>query len=192
MTIDIRALDRRAVEASIAMVSQVTDADLDRPTPCDGWTVRDLLAHMAAQHRGFAAAADGRGGDLANWRVTPAADDPVREHNDAAAAVLRSFAADGLLDRDVSLAELSPTATFPAGMAIGFHFIDYLVHTWDVARSLGIDWQPDDDLLEPALAIARNVPNGPERLEPGAAFAPGDDPDPTAPTFERILTLLGR
>ena len=56
---DVRELDRRAVRASVDMVAKVTIEDLGRPTPCAGWTLADLLAHMTAQHRGFAAAAEG-------------------------------------------------------------------------------------------------------------------------------------
>lgn len=32
---------------------------MSRPTPCAGWSLRDLLARMTVQHRGFAAAAAG-------------------------------------------------------------------------------------------------------------------------------------
>ena len=39
------------------------------PTPCEGWTLADLLAHMTVQHRGFAAAARGLGADPDVWRV---------------------------------------------------------------------------------------------------------------------------
>ena len=77
-------------------------------------------------------------------------------------------------------------------MAIGFHVIDYVVHAWDVARALDRSWAPDPDLLDPALAIALAVPNGAERREPGAAFAPGHDAGDDAATFDRILALLGR
>ena len=76
---DIRKLDARAVRASVDLVAGVTRDDLDRPTPCAGWTLADLLAHMSAQHRGFAAAATGGGADLAVWQPRPA-DDPVAEY----------------------------------------------------------------------------------------------------------------
>ena len=36
-----------------AVVQHVTDDDLERPTPCAGWTVVDLLAHEVGQHLGF-------------------------------------------------------------------------------------------------------------------------------------------
>ncbi|WP_415795013.1 maleylpyruvate isomerase N-terminal domain-containing protein, partial [Mycolicibacterium frederiksbergense] len=50
---------RTAVLHSVAIVEAVTASDLDLPTPCAGWTVADLLAHMTVQHRGFAASVRG-------------------------------------------------------------------------------------------------------------------------------------
>jgi uncharacterized protein (TIGR03083 family) len=58
---DIRPLHRIAVNASVDIVNAVTPGDLDRPTPCAGWNLSDLLTHMTVQHRGFAASARGAG-----------------------------------------------------------------------------------------------------------------------------------
>lgn len=190
MATDIRDLDRRAVEACRSLVASVTDADLDRPTPCTSWRLHDLLEHLTAQHRGFAAAAAGHGGDLARWASRPSTA-PVADHLTAADEVLAAFAEPGTLDRPFVLAEFDPTAPFPAATAISFHFLDYLVHSWDVATALGVSWEPDADLLQPALAVALTVPDGTERVEPDAAFAPGSDPG-GAGAFDRILALLGR
>ena len=81
---DLRPADAIAVRASVSVVAQSTPADLDRPTPCAGWDLAALLAHMTAQHRGFAAAAAGHGGDLALWQPVPLGTDPVRAYADAA------------------------------------------------------------------------------------------------------------
>jgi uncharacterized protein (TIGR03086 family) len=66
---DVRELDRRAVRGSVEVAERVTAGDLGRATPCAGWTVADLLAHMTAQHRGFTAAARGHGADPKVWEV---------------------------------------------------------------------------------------------------------------------------
>jgi len=131
-------LDARVVRATVGLVSQVGPADLARPTPCAGWTLGDLIGHMTAQHDGWTAAAAGHGADLSCWQAGPPAADPVREYAAAAGRVLKAFGDDGVLGREFALAELSPVLRFPAAQAIGFHFIDYLVHGWDVARSLGL------------------------------------------------------
>src|ERR1700761_9611257 len=72
----IRELDRAAVLAAAAAACRIRSGDLGRPTPCDGWDVAGLLSHLSVQHRGFAAAARGEGGDLAVWAARPPAPDP--------------------------------------------------------------------------------------------------------------------
>lgn len=181
----IRALDARAVRLSTGLVRQTTVADLARDTPCAGWRLVDLLAHMTAQHRGFAAAARGHGGDVALW--APAADaDPVAAHEAAAADVLSAFADVADADRPFTLPEFSNGRGFPAARAIGFHFLDYAVHAWDVATTLGIPFTPDADLLDAALPLALAVPTA------STAFAPALAAPPETDTLGRILTRLGR
>jgi len=186
-------LDARAVRASVDLVSGVGEADLARPTPCAGWTLADLLEHMTVQHDGFAAAAAGQGADLERWR--PVHHEPsvlVTAYTNAASRVLDAFGADGVLDRTFCLPEISTAIEFPGRQAIGFHFIDYVVHGWDVARSLGLGYALEPGLLAPALEIAAAVPDGARRLSPGAAFAPRIAPAADGDTLDTILALLGR
>jgi uncharacterized protein (TIGR03086 family) len=189
----IQELDRRAVLATVDLVAHVTTADLQRATPCAEWTLGDLLGHLVAQHRGFAAAAaPDPVEDLAAWRVEPLGDDPAATYAAAAHAVLDAFAADGVLDRTLLLPEISSTFRFPAAQAISFHFIDYVVHGWDVARALDVPFTPDPDLLEPALTVARAVPDGPRRKEPGSMFQPGLSVPDGMPALDEVLARLGR
>lgn len=189
---DIRDLDRRAVLAGVEVVRQATPGDLGRPTPCPAWTLGELLAHMAVQHHGFAAAAAGGGADPAVWEVRPLGDDPAFAYAAAADHVIAAFGASGVLEREFSLPEISTRMTFPAGQAIGFHFVDYVVHGWDVARSLGLPYELEPDLLDVALRIAEQVPDGPERLRNGAAFRPGLAAPDDASRLDRVLSALGR
>ncbi len=188
---DIVGLDARAVRASVRVVSQASAADLARPTPCAGWTLADLLAHMTAQHNGFAAAAAGDGADLVRWQTGAPAADPVGEYAAAAERVLAAFAAADVLARDFVLPEISTRVRFPAAEAIGFHFVDYVVHGWDVARALGLGYELEPDVLAAARPIAWSVPDGERRRTPGAAFAPR-----VAVTgggvLDEIVALLGR
>jgi uncharacterized protein (TIGR03086 family) len=190
---DIVALDARVVRASVQAVSQVRAADLARPTPCGDWTLAELIAHMTGQHDGFAAAAAGGGADLARWRSAGAATGPVGEYAAAAGRVLAAFAADGVLDGRFALPEIHPELRFPATQAIGFHLVDYVVHGWDVARSLG--WPGyvlDPDLLGTALLIARSVPDDERRRRPAAAFAPRVPAEDSLSPLDQIVALLGR
>jgi len=187
---DLLALHRTAVLTSVEIVSRVSADDLGKPTPCSEWTLAGLLAHMTAQHHGFAAAARGKGEDLAVWEIS-ASSRPVADYAEAAQDVLAAFAEPEVPQREFALPEFGPAARFPAMQAVSFHLIDYVVHGWDVARSLGLDYRLAPELAEPALQIALAVPEGESRLKPGAPFGPAlaaDDDDP----LNRILTTLGR
>jgi uncharacterized protein (TIGR03086 family) len=170
--VDITRPDALAVQASVQVVSLARFADLARPTPCEAWTLAELLAHMTAQHNGFAAAATGDGADLVRWQTGAPAADPVGEYASAAARVMAAFGVPGVLDRDFTLPEISPQLRFPAEQAIGFHLVDYVVHGWDVARTLGLRYDLEPALLAAALPVARSVPDGQNRRRPGASFAP--------------------
>ncbi|MEE6137097.1 TIGR03086 family metal-binding protein [Mycobacterium sp. 050128] len=192
---DIRPLHRIAVLHSIDVVNAVAGADFAKPTPCGDWTLLDLLAHMTVQHRGFAAAARGAGADLENWNADAVVEavraDHARVYADAALDVIDAFAADGRPEAVFRLPEFGEGAAVPGAMAMGFHFVDYVVHGWDVAASLGLRYELPADVIAAALPLVLAVPDGEFRSGQGAPFGPaleasgGDD-------FDRILRHLGR
>jgi uncharacterized protein (TIGR03086 family) len=193
---DPRPAHRIAVQASVDLVSAVTVEDLGRPTPCAGWDLADLLAHMTVQHHGFAAAARGAGADLAAWDVATVKDavsrDPAGSYAKAAADVLEAFAADGVLDASFALPEFGPDVTFPGATAIGFHFVDYVVHGWDVARTIGAPLDLPEDVVAAVLPLVLAVPDGDFRAAEGSPFRRAIEADDSATDLDRILLHLGR
>jgi uncharacterized protein (TIGR03086 family) len=193
---DIRPLHRIAVLASVEVVSLVTTDDLTLATPCAGWTLADLLAHMTVQHRGFAAAARGHGADETVWRTdtvaAAVAADPAGAYTDAAAEVLGAFAAADVLEASFALPELGPGAAFPGAMAVGFHHVDYVVHGWDVARTLGRPYELADDVVAAAVPLAFAVPDGDFRSADGAVFGPAVESTGRSGDLDRIVAHLGR
>jgi uncharacterized protein (TIGR03086 family) len=190
---DYRAQDAVAVRATIALVDQIRPEDLDRPTPCAQWDLRALLAHMTVQHLGFAASATGQGGeDLETWRVRPLTADYRAEYAEAAERAIAAFAEPDVLERTFPLPEIGPTVAVPGRQAISFHFIDYVVHGWDVARALDRLFELPADLVAAAVPVAEAVPDGERRRRPNASFAPRLTSPEDGDTWTRILTLLGR
>jgi uncharacterized protein (TIGR03086 family) len=191
---DIRDLNARAVRDSMDIVRQVQVTDLGRPTPCSEWTLADLLGHMTVQHRGFAAAARGDGADLKHWEFAPAGADAVQQYLAASEDVLAAYAElDGALDAVFDLPEFKiDPPRFPARVAIGFHFIDYVVHAWDVAATLGVAYELPPESEESALKITLAVPNGDNRNADGAAFIPALDIPDDATVLDKVLLYLGR
>ncbi|MDI6102746.1 TIGR03086 family metal-binding protein [Actinoplanes sp. NEAU-A12] len=187
--LELVAVDRRAVEHSIELLTPVTSRDLSRRTPCEGWSLADLIAHMTAQHRGFAAAAAGRGADPRPWRVRPLGDDPVAGYREAAAEALAAFPEAEAAA--FTMPEIAPQ-TFPGSMAVGFHLVDYLVHSWDVAAALGVPVRADPEVVAAALPIALAVPDDGQRLSPGAPFRPAVAVTGAVDPLDRVLAALGR
>lgn len=185
-------LDARAVRASVDLVNRADPADLSRPTPCADWTLHGLITHMTAQHYGFAAAAAGDA-RLDRWKPRRLGPDPAGDYRAAADTVLTAFS--GATAPEFPLPEFPGSPSVPAQRAIGFHFLDYVVHSWDVARTVGADIPGlDDGLLAAALAIAEAVPGGEARTAAGAAFAPAvraPGNDGQRP-LDAIVALLGR
>jgi uncharacterized protein (TIGR03086 family) len=193
---DLRPLHRTVVLASVDIVSAVSIDDLTKATPCAGWNLADLLTHMTVQHRGFAASARGHGGDAAVWQTETIPEavvtDPAGTYAAAAAEVIDAFAADGVLEAPFVLPELGGEAAFPGAMAIGFHYIDYVVHGWDVARTLGRSYELPADVVAAAVPLAFVVPDGDFRAADNAPFGPALPSADRAGDLDRILAHLGR
>ena len=189
---DIRKLDRRAMDVTAAIVSRIAPDQLDNPTPCAGWLLRDLLAHIIGQYHGFALAASGRPTSVQEFRPRPVTADPVPSYSHAAALVTEAFAEDGVLDRRFYLPEIRDGGSFPAAAAIGFHLVDEVAHAWDLAKSIGVPVEFEDEVAKAALSIALQVPNDPASRGAGRAFAPALAADPGLTTLDRIVALLGR
>lgn len=150
---------------------------------------------MTAQHRGFAAAARGSGDDLAAWDTESVRDailtDPGRTYADAARDVVAAFTDDAVLDAPFALPEFGADATFPGTAAIGFHFVDYVIHGWDVAQALGVTYSLPDEVVDAALPLALAVPDGAIRDAAEVPFAHAV-PGSSDTSLDRMLRHLGR
>ena len=191
---DLRALDRRALDLLDDLVTGLRPADLARPTPCTDWDLAELLRHLVSENTAFAhAIRHGPAADwtMADWDSGRLGTDPAATYSASAAAVTAAFATDGALERAVTVREFG---TFSGEVAIGMHFIDSVAHGWDVAKTLGRPYAPDEDIAAAALGLARRIPAAPGSRGPGAAFGPVLDvaADGNAAAFPRALALLGR
>jgi uncharacterized protein (TIGR03086 family) len=187
---DLRELDRRAAEATCRIVASVSDEQLRRPTPCAEWDLAALLRHMTANNHGFADAAEGRPADPDVWVGPPLGENWQAAYQESALRVAAAFADDAVLDRTV---EVLDYGKMPGSRAIGMHFIDYLVHGWDVARTIGQDPALDEESCRTVLTMGQRWPDIPQVWGgPGAPwgnrFPVADD----APVADRMLGFLGR
>ncbi len=184
---DLRPLHRQALLDATELVGRVTAADLGRDTPCAGWDLATLLAHMVGQHIGFTTAV--REGDAPREAYEPVPFDAA-SWADSVELLQQAFAAADLA-AEVHEIELHPTRPLPVAVLVGAQLLDTAVHTWDVARSLGLDYEPSPAIADAVLAIATPIPDGPGREAPGAAFAHAVTGEFMTP-WSRALAVLGR
>ncbi|MBB5958947.1 uncharacterized protein (TIGR03086 family) [Saccharothrix tamanrassetensis] len=180
---DLLDLNRAAIDANIVLTGKLTPGDFDLVTPCTGWTVRDLLQHQVDMSLKFDAGA--RGGEVR----AQADQDLVAAYAVASDQVTESFRANGFLDRE---AEFPGFGTRPGSNLVAAHFVDNLVHSWDLRRALGLDGTLDDELALAAYKMARRYPSTPDVRGPGAAFGLPVDVAEDASITDRLVGLLGR
>jgi len=185
-TVDIQEIYRRAGAGFAARVHQV-DGRWTDPTPLPGWDVRALVHHLVEEQRWAVPLLAGRTiqqvGDLLAGDLL--GDDPVAAFDAAAAAALEAVQADGALEGTVHLS---------FGDCPGHEYVmqlaaDHLVHTWDLARALGVD-----ETLDPAASTAVRdwfADHEPAYRQAGL-IGPRVDPAPGSGPGAELLGMFGR
>jgi uncharacterized protein (TIGR03086 family) len=135
-----------ATEGFDAVIAQVRGDQWDAATPCEGWTVSDLVSHVVGGNAMSVAMLDGASREDATPFLAglPLGEDPVATFRDGAAAQIAAFEADGAMDRMVS----HPMMDMPGSQAIQFRIGDLALHTWDLARAIGADETLNPELVE--------------------------------------------
>jgi uncharacterized protein (TIGR03086 family) len=154
------------------VVAQVGEADWAKTTPCDGWTVRDLVDH--AMHW------QGRGGGVFGADVGP--DDDWSALRPALGAALADPAnLEGVAE------ELGGT---PKQAVAGLITADLLVHSWDLAKSIGADATLPAAAVESTLMGLQRLPE--EMLRSDRMFGPAVDVAADASAQDRLIAFVGR
>lgn len=188
---DVRAQHRRALDRAGELIAHVLPGDLAQATPCCGWDLQVLLSHMIGQNEGFATAVRTGEADLSAYSHPVAtAGELISLWHRSADRLLAAFA-DAQAEDQVRLIEIDPNRTVSVTVAANIHLLDTVIHTWDVASSLGYAYRPDAELLAIVAGGATGVPAGAARTKAGAAFAPAVTTDEQDPWFQ-TLALLGR
>ncbi|ADD39781.1 TIGR03086 family metal-binding protein [Stackebrandtia nassauensis] len=182
---DHRQQYRQAQLDLVDIVRNLKDEDLDAPTTCSGWTVRDILKHVTQNAYSTAAKlrdeeydpeTDERlGNDLRE--EFPLASDAAWEYNKQ----------DKVLEQKIQFAGTEQ----PGWVALAFQFADILVHQWDISHSLSRPITLRPDAVADATTIAGMIPDGDEFRGPGKPFGrivatDSDDPQ------DKLLAITGR
>ncbi|MFF4137967.1 TIGR03086 family metal-binding protein [Streptomyces mirabilis] len=134
---------------------QATPADRwDAASPCEGWTARDVVAHVINGHRGILAMAGGKPPAAADGvGISSMADAPTVEPGADLAVAFERCRDDMhamLSDPDRAATRLpgGPLGPVPVEQAADIvGSLELLVHTWDLARAVGGDEKLDPELV---------------------------------------------
>jgi len=161
------------------VVAGITPDQLDNPTPCREFTVRDVLEHMIGGATAFAAAYRGEAPG------EPDQSDPLRSFGPALGDLVAAISAPGALDRTVQ----APFGQVPGDTFARFLVLDGLVHGWDMATATGQAYEPPDALVAAADAYARQAL---DPLRDWRTFADAVEPAAGASSIERLANFTGR
>ncbi|MBB2987238.1 TIGR03086 family metal-binding protein [Terracoccus luteus] len=172
-----RALAARFTE----IVGAVSDDRWGSPSPCDGWSARDVVAHVVQSQRGFL---EGAGDPLpagpwvdddptGAWAATrdgvqQVLDDPARARREVPGRAGR-----GPLEDTVGM----------------FHSVDLVVHGWDLAQAAGLDATVPRDQLAWARGLVTRMAD--LARSPGG-FGPEVEAWADADETTRTMAFLGR
>jgi uncharacterized protein (TIGR03086 family) len=178
----------RAVAIAGAVIAAVRPDQLDRPTPCDDFVVRDLLGHLVSVLRRVEAVATGGSAlDVAPITTGVADGGWAETWEQAAAAARRAFADPAVLGRTLTL----PFGDLPGAAAMIVYTGEVSVHTWDLAVATAQQPAWDDDILVAPLAASRRELPVEPRGGP-VPFGPVVDVSGDAPLIDQLVAWQGR
>jgi uncharacterized protein (TIGR03086 family) len=153
--------------------------DWSRPSPVDGWTARDVVGHLVEWLPGFVS--------RAGVNLTPVSvdDDPVKAWRRRADEVQQ------VLDERGEETFSSPMfGDMPLGSAINqFYTNDIWMHSWDLARALGVDIDLGEERC--AAALTGMTPME-EVIRNSGQFGPRVPVPDDAPAQDRLIGFIGR
>ena len=163
------------------ILANVKPDQLDLPSPCTSWKVRDVIDHIVGGSQWFGASVNaGESPEFDEDGMPKFADgDYMAEYDKGVAETVSAFGAPGALEKMVKL----PFGTMPGGAFMGLAMTDTFTHGWDVAKATGQSTDIDPALAEQLLAGSKaaiqdafrgddgKAPFGPEQQAPSDASA---------------------
>ena len=163
-------------------VRAVPSAAWDNPSPCEGWTARDVVGHLTEWIQGFF------GAQGVHFPAVPSVqDDPVGAWESVQGAI-----ADALSDPDLAAKQIdTPFGTRSLAETVDMIVVgDVFTHTWDLSRATGQSDVLDPEQLQRMIAGMGTIPE--EAMRADGMFGPqievADDTDDQT----RFLAYVGR
>jgi uncharacterized protein (TIGR03086 family) len=178
---DIVERYQRVTDLFTARVRGVPADAWDSPSPCEGWTARDVVGHLTSWIPGFF-------GPHVEFPPVPSAeDDPV-----GAWETVQATIANALADPEVAAKTVAtPFMTQPLAETVDMIVTgDVFTHTWDLARATGQDETLDPGQLEIMVAGIGAMPE--EAMRGDGMFGPQIEVSADADDKTKFLAYVGR
>lgn len=184
-TIDLEPAARHIA----ALLDGIDEQQLDDPTPCPDYAVRELLAHVAGLSAAFCDAARKDFGPMTDtapdaglpvladdWRETlpPLLEEVVKAWRDPAAR--QGMTRAGGVD-------------LPGEVALVIALDELVIHGWDLARATGQRYEADEADLRVALDM---LTPGDGKPRADSIFGPPVPVPADAPLVDRAVAMSGR
>ena len=175
-----------ALASTRQVLADVSADQLSASTPCASWNVSELINHVVGGQYFFQAGVNGT--PPAADETDFAAGDYLAAFDEASAATLSAFGADGAMERMLNL----PFGDMPGAAFMGLAVNDTFTHGWDLAKATGqsTDLNPElaAGILAQAQASIQEAFRGPE----GAPFGSEQSAPEGATNADRLAAFLGR
>jgi uncharacterized protein (TIGR03086 family) len=177
--VDAFVAHQRAQAVFAGVLANVEPHQLEDPTPCEEWTVRELIEHVI------------RGNELVAIRAGLRGEGGARDGDFAEAHRVSALEAQGVFGGPEGMTRTFELAVgpMPGSMFVWIRTSDALVHAWDLAKATG---QPTD--LDPELAGYLLASSGSQLVDSlrGTAYGYPQPCDEGRPPIERLAAFLGR
>jgi uncharacterized protein (TIGR03086 family) len=180
----------QAIDAARKVMQNVTADQMDEPTPCASWKVKDLVNHLVGGTNWFGKSMDAGESKEDGLDADFSTQDYMSLFDQGAKETIAAFSKDGALQKNVKL----PFGEFPGAAFMGLATTDVFTHAWDLAKATGQDTNLNPELagqiLEQAKASIPEQFRGTE--EQHMPFGPEQQAPAGASNADQLAAFLGR
>jgi len=178
---------RQAFASTAGVLAKVSTDQLDLPTPCASWTVRDLVNHIVGGTTYVAVTAEtGTAPPVGNEDHTTG--DFKAEFKEGAERAVQAFSSDGAMDKTMTL----PFGELPGSIFVMVAANDTFTHGWDLATATGQSRDLDPGLAAQLLEVAKFIPDEMRGPDGQAPFGPKVEVPESASTVDKLAGFMGR
>lgn len=173
---------RECAQAVAATASGIRDEQLQDRTPCEKFTVAELVDHLGGTLLSAVRAARKEaqpGEDATTLAMTP------QELSDAVGGAAAAWADPAAYE---GTTEFGP-GEMPASLAASITLNELALHGWDLARAIGRPFDLGPDTARAALGVVEQLAG---QARTNGSYGPPLPLPSDAPAFERALGISGR